>query len=412
MAHTDSVPLFAPGITIRLDLVALFFFGVTASLMEISHRDELDLPVVEGILVVWALGELLSRKLRIETRRSLALYALGTYCALLVVWIVVADSMNGQAASTTIRNVLKYIILFLMVTWIAFSPSKRRIAILLFGSLIGSVVIGYYVLASNPDTPYLAKYHTPYVGLMLLAAWSSGRPFDRGWRWVTSAAALAVMVLAVNASARWALVSGAVVLTANLLPRFSLGAFRVSVVVVCIAPLVPLLLLDSAIALQLIAERDLRSAADVERVALYAFAHDTIMRFPIFGIGFENFVGRFESSFGHVLTMTSSVQGPHNQYAAIGSIFGVPALLMYVAAVTASVFMLRPAVTRSRRLAQACVALWGFMYLANEISDDARLQLYLLATLIACGEPVTRSWFGSLLPRRHQCSTRTCVQPA
>jgi hypothetical protein len=312
-------------------------------------------------------------------------------------WIVVADSMNAQSSGTILRNLLKYEIMFVVLAWLAHSPSKDRIAALLLGSTLGVAAVGATVLFENPDAPYLAKYRTPYLGVVLLAALATGRPFDGGWRWILPPTVVLVGLLAVNASARWAMISGLVVCAAMLVPRLPNAVFRVFLLSVALFPLVPVLLLDTETALNLIAEHDLRSAADVERVTLYAFAHDSIVRNPVFGIGFEGFLVSFERQFGHVLTMTSSVQGPHNQYAAIGALFGVPALIFYAAAVWAAMNLLHPPGRKPTRLAQAAAALFGLAMLSNELADDARLALYLVALILTCGQSAPRSLLASLI---------------
>lgn len=385
---------------LRLDLVLLFALGFAVTATEVSIRTSYDLPLTEMLLIAWGLLELVGRRLRLELERKPALYLFGLACALLAAWIALADAANAQAVATTVRNVLKYLVLFLAVAWIAVSPSRERIAVLLLGSILGTAAVGFSVLVANPDTPYLAKYHTPYLGLLVLAAWAAGRPFAGVWRAITAASVLCVAFLAVAASARWSVISGIVVCLTALLPRPTRGLFRSAVVVASLAPLVPLLMLDTEAALGLIAAHDLHAAADVERVLLYAFAHESIFARPLFGIGFEGFLGQFESVFGHVLTMTSSVQGPHNQYAAIGTLFGLPALAFYALAVGAAVALLHSPNRRPSRLSLAAVGLWGLMFLANEISDDTRLGLYLLATLLAYGEPARNSALAALLPTK------------
>ncbi|MCS6779899.1 MAG: O-antigen ligase family protein, partial [Geminicoccaceae bacterium] len=301
----------------------------------------------------------------------------------------------------------------LLVAWLALSPNKDYIAVFLMGSVLASIAVGLSVLLDNTDKPYLAKYYAPYVGLLILTAWAAGRPFNGAWRWITSAAVLLATILAIHASARWALISIGVVGIAALVPRPYGLALRALVLVTCAVPLLPLLALDPGTAATVMTARNLASASDVERLLLYAFAHESMINYPIYGIGFERFLNEFEGRFGHLLTMASSVQGPHNQYAAIGALFGVPALLIYATAVASSVFLLlRLTKTAPSRLKLACLLLWGFMFLANEISDDARLALYLVAALMACGAPAQRSWLGALLPRRRDAASLPPAQLA
>jgi hypothetical protein len=396
--HPGTAPVYSSRSRgIRLDHVGLFVSGATLAVLEVSIRKELDLPLLETILALWGIAEFASRRLHLETARAPSLYILGGCCVLFGVWIVLADALNAQSWGAILRNLLKYEIMFVILAWLAHSPSKDRTAALLVGSTLGVAVVGATVLLANPDAPYLAKYQTPYLGVVLLAAWATGRPFDGGWRWILPAAAMMVGLLAVLASARWSIISGLVVCTVLMMPRISGMLFRIFLLLMALVPMTPVLLLDTETALSLIAEQDLRSAADVERVTLYAFAHDSIMRNPLFGIGFEGFLTSFEQQFGHILTMASAVQGPHNQYAAIGALFGVPALILYAAAVWASMSLLHPPARRPTRLAQAAAAMFGFAFLSNEVSDDARLAVYLVALILASGQSTPRPFLASLI---------------
>lgn len=384
------------GPRVRLDHIGLFCSGFALAILEVSIRKELDLPILETVLVLWGTAEFVGRRLHLETARSASLYVFGACSVLFGAWIIVADSVNAQSWGTMIRNLLKYEIMFAVLAWLAHSPSKDRIAAFLMGGTLGVAAIGATLLLANPDAPYLAKYSTPYLGVVLLAAWAAGRPFNGGWRWLLPAAALLVGVLATMASARWSVISGLVVCSVMLVPRCSRAFFRLFLALSALVPLTPLLLLDTEAALDLIAAHDLRSAADVERLTLYAFAHDAIARKPLFGIGFEGFLTDFEANFGHVLVMTSAVQGPHNQYAAIGALFGIPALIFYAAAVWAWMSVLHPPARTPTRLALAAAAIFSFTFLANEISDDARLALYLVAVILACGRASARPLLASL----------------
>ncbi len=384
------------GRRVRLDHVGLSCSGFAGAILEVSIRKELDLPLLETVLVLWGIAEFVGRRLHLETARSPSLYVLGACCVLFGSWIILADSMNAQSWGTMLRNLLKYEVMFAVLAWLAHSPSKDRIAAFLVGGTLGVAAIGATVLLANPDEPYLAKYFTPYVGVLLLAAWAGGRPFNGGWRWLLPAAALFVGALATMASARWSVISGLVVCSVVLVPSRSRAFFRLFLALSALVPLIPLLLLDTEAALDLIVAHDLRSAADVERVSLYAFAHDSIVRNPLFGIGFEGFLTGFEASFGHILTMTSGVQGPHNQYAALGALFGIPALIFYAAAVWASMNVLHPPMRPPTRLALAAAAMFGFAFLSNEVSDDARLSLYLVALILAVGQSASTRFLAAL----------------
>lgn len=408
----SSVAPIETNLRVRLDHIGLFGSGLALSILEASLRKELDLPFVETVLAIWGVGEFLGRRLRLETARPTGLYMLAGAAAMLGAWIVIADAVNAQQWSTTLRNLLKYEILFLVLAWLAHTPSKDRIAPFLIGSVLGIATLGATVLLANPEAPYLAKYQTPYVGVVLLSAWASARPFNGGWRWLLPVAAGAVALLALHASARWALLSGLLVCVVMLAPRLARVTFRIVLVVMAATPLIPLLLLDTETAMQLIAENDLNSAADVERVTLYAFAHGTIVSNSLFGIGFEGFLNGFEAQFGHMLKMTSAVQGPHNQYAAIGSLFGVPALILYATTVWASMNLLHAPTRRPTRLALAAAAMFSFMFLANEISDDARLALYLVALILASGRSSARPLLVSLfLPDRVKIRSALPLSP-
>lgn len=385
---------------IRLDHVGVFVLGCALALLENALRKEQDLPIVELFLALWGVAEFLAGRVHLEAGRKISLYVLGGCCTLFGAWIILADLFNAQSWGTTLRNLLKYEISFLMFAWLAHSPSQGRIASFLVGSMVGISIYGTFVLMANPDAPHLAKYHTPYWGVILLAIWAGGRPFNGGWRWILPPIAVFIGLLASEASARWSMLSGLLVLAAMLLPRLSATSFRVLLALAALAPVVPLLLLDTPTALRLIAELDLQSASDVERLVLYAFAHDTLLRNPFTGIGFENFLTSFEREFGHILRMESAVQGPHNQYAAVGSMFGVPGMLLYAAAVCASMNLLHEPERAPTRVAQAAVMMFGFAFLANEVADDQRLAVYLVAVLLCCGAPARSSLAAALLPGR------------
>jgi hypothetical protein len=79
----------------------------------------------------------------------------------------------------------------------------------------------------------------------------------------------------------------------------------------------------------------------------------------------------------------------------------VPALIFYAAAVWAAMNLLHPPARQPTRLAQAAATMFGLTFLANEVADDARLTLYLVALILACGQSAPRSALASLfLPVR------------
>lgn len=400
---------------VRIDRIFASLLGLGLGLTEVSLRSRLDLPLAELTLVFWALAELFTRRLRFDLDRRGALYLLAATLVLLATSIVIADTVNGQSWSTTVRNVLKYLILFLVLAWFAHSPSLDRVASFLLGALIGVALIGFAVLRQNPETPYVAKYFVPYAGSLVLAALAGARPFKGGWRFVTVLSAVLITALAVAAQARWSALSAVLVLALTLLPRSGPIATRASIVVAALVPAVPLIFLGQETALALIWSQDLRSASEVERLLLYAFAHESIQTNPWFGIGFENFTVHFERRFGDLLLMQSSVQGPHNQYAAVGALFGLPTLVFYAAAAASALNLVYVRRKSLSRLTLPSIGMLALIFSANEVSDDARLVLYLTAALLAIGEQPARSVLAALLSRPRSLGAdlrRAQAQPA
>lgn len=396
----------ARGPLIRLDRILIFLIGLGLALAEVNMRAKLDLPLVEMSLAVRALAELFTRRLRLDLDRRGSLYALATTLVLLAAWIVVADVVNAQSWPTTMRNLLKYLILFLVLAWLAYTPSAERVATFLLGAMTGIALVGLQVLSVNLDTPYLAKYFVPYAGGLVIAALAGGRPFNGGWHLATPLLAVFVTALAVAADARWAALSAVLALALTLLPRSGPVTTRVWILLAALVPAVPLLFLDQEQALALIWSEDLRAASEVERLLLYAFAHESIQTSPWVGIGFENFTVNFERRFGDLLLMRSEVHGPHNQYAAIAALFGLPALALYAAAIAAAINLLYARQGRSSRLTLPALGLLAMILSANEVSDDARLVLYLTAVLLVVGTPARRSFLAELL-LGHAASRRT-----